>query len=130
MSPLRFFADHCVPTSIVRFLQEHGHEVVVLRDCIPTDSPDPVVIKTAQDYKSILISLNGDFADIVTYPPEQYLGIIGFQLHNHPELIPDVLKRFNLFLNEHPSMGAYAGKLFLIEAHRIRIRGGKSSEHA
>jgi hypothetical protein len=40
MSQLRFFADHCVPTSIVRFLQECGHEVFVLRECIPKDSPD------------------------------------------------------------------------------------------
>ncbi|MFZ3047777.1 MAG: DUF5615 family PIN-like protein [Desulfatirhabdiaceae bacterium] len=105
MSPLRFFADHCVPTSIVRFLQERGHDVFLLRECIPKDSPDPVVIHTAQDYQAILVSLNGDFADIVTYPPEQYLGIIGIQLHNHPELIPTILKRLHMFLNEHPSMG-------------------------
>ena len=127
MRQLRFFADHCVPTSIARFLQECGHEVFVLRECIPKDSPDPIVIQTAQDYHAILVSLNGDFADIVTYPPENYLGIIGIQLHNHPELIPNVLKRLYVFLNEHPSMKEYAGKLFLVEAHRIRIRGSKSS---
>jgi predicted nuclease of predicted toxin-antitoxin system len=123
MSQLRFFADHCVPTSIARCLQECGHEVFLLRDCIPKDSPDPVVIQTAQEYQSILVSLNGDFADIVTYPPENFLGIIGIQLRNHPELIPKILQRLRVFLNEHPSMEEYAGKLFLVEVHRIRIRG-------
>lgn len=127
MSSLRFFADHCVPTSIVRFLQECGHEVFVLRECIPKDSPDTVVIHTAQDYESILISLNGDFLDIVAYPPELYRGIIGIQLHNHPELIPGILKRLRVFLNEHPSKEEYAGRLFLVEVHRIRIRGTKLS---
>jgi hypothetical protein len=82
-----------------------------------------VVIHTAQDYESILISLNGDFLDIVAYPPELYRGIIGIQLHNHPELIPGILKRLRVFLNEHPSKEEYAGRLFLVEVHRIRIRG-------
>ncbi len=27
MTGLRFFADHCVPTSIIHFLREQGHEV-------------------------------------------------------------------------------------------------------
>jgi hypothetical protein len=35
-----------------------------------------VVISEAQELDAILISLNGDFADIVTYPPEKYKGII------------------------------------------------------
>lgn len=127
MSQLRFFADHCVPTSIVQFLRDHGHEVFQLRDCIPKDSPDYLVIQTAQNYQAILVSLNGDFADIVTYPPEKYLGIIGVQLRNHPEVIPKVLRRLQVYFTEHPSMEEYAGKLFLVEAHRIRIRGSTSA---
>jgi len=127
MSQLRFFIDHCVPMSMARFFGDLGHEVFLLRECIPKDSPDPVVIQTAQEYHAILVSLNGDFADIVTYPPEQYRGIIGIQLRNHPELIPKILQRLRGYFTEHPSMEDYAGKLFLVEVHRIRIRGSKSS---
>jgi len=123
MSSLRFFTDHCVPTPIVRFLREQGYVVFQLRDFIPKNSPDPVVIQTAQDYNAILLSLNGDFADIVNYPPENYSGIIGIQLKNHPEVIPQILQRLQKFLTEHPKMEDYAGKLFLVEPHRIRIRG-------
>lgn len=128
MRPLRFFTDHCVPTSIVRFLKECGYEVFVLRECIPSNSPDSFVINTAQEYNAILVSLNGDFADIVTYPPVKYRGIISIQLHNHPELIPGILIRLQKFLIDHPSLDDYAGKLLLVEAHRIRIRGSSESD--
>jgi predicted nuclease of predicted toxin-antitoxin system len=124
MKELRFFADHCVPTSIIRFLREQGYEVFQLRDHIPAHSPDDRVIATAQEFGAILLSLNGDFADIITYPPINYRGIIGIQVKNHPELIPRIMQRLNVYLSKHPSMEDYAGKLLLVEVHRIRIRGG------
>ncbi len=86
---LRFFADHCVSNSIIETLRDAGHEVLRLKDHIPTDSPDSVVISKAQEREAILVSLNGDFADIVAYPPEKYRGIIALQVRNHPEIIPD-----------------------------------------
>jgi len=46
-----------------------GHEVLVLQERIPRDSEDPVVIAEAQKLGAILVSLNGDFSDIVTYSP-------------------------------------------------------------
>jgi len=65
---LRFFADQCVPNSIIRALMEEGYIVLKLRDHIPQDSEDSKVILKAQELDTILLSLNGDFADIVTYP--------------------------------------------------------------
>jgi hypothetical protein len=44
---LRFFADHCVPDSIIQGLLDAGHEVFRLKDHIPIESPDPIVIATA-----------------------------------------------------------------------------------
>ena len=46
---LRFFADHCVPSSVIQMLQEASHEVLRLRDHIPPDSSDQVVIAKAQE---------------------------------------------------------------------------------
>lgn len=73
---LLFFADHCVPTSIIRGLQENQFTVFRLRDYLPTESPDEVVIAKAQELSSVLVSLDGDFSDIVRYPPYQYKGIL------------------------------------------------------
>ena len=119
---LRFFADHCVSNSVVNVLRDDGHEVFILREQIPADSDDPVVIAKAQELNAILISLNGDFSDIVMYPPSRYYGIVALQVKNHPEAIPAVMARLLDYLALHPDMNDYRGQLLLVEAHRIRIR--------
>lgn len=119
---LRFFADHCVPNSIIRILRDAGYEVLRLKDFIPKNSPDKVVIAKAQELDTILVSLNGDFADIVTYPPSYYKGIIALQVRNHPEIIPQLMERLKEYLSFHSDMNYYKGKLLLAEAYRIRIR--------
>lgn len=119
---LRFFADHCIPNSVVGMLSNAGHEVFRLRDHISTDSPDPTVIEKAQEIGTILISLNGDFADIVAYPPANYKGIIALQVRNHPEIIPDLMERLKDYLSAHDNMEHYEGKLLIAEVDRIRIR--------
>jgi predicted nuclease of predicted toxin-antitoxin system len=119
---LRFFTDHCVPNSVTHALRDAGHDVFILKERIPRDSVDAVVIAKAQELDAILVSLNGDFADIATYPPSQYQGIIAFQVRNHPEVIPALIRRLMNYLTAHPGMPSYEGQLFLVEAHRIRIR--------
>ena len=119
---LRFFTDHCVPNSITQALRDAGHDVFVLKEHIPRESEDAVVIAKAQDLNAVLVSLNGDFGDITTYPPSQYKGIIALQVRNRPELIPSLLRRLTDYITAHPEMPNYEGQLFLVESHRIRIR--------
>ena len=82
---LRFFADHCISNFIIQALRDAGYEVFWLRNHIRQDSADQVVISKAQELDSILVSLNGDFADIVSYPPANYKGIIALQVRNHQQ---------------------------------------------
>ena len=119
---LRFFADQCVSTTIVEALREARHEILLLRDHLPIDAPDSQVISKAQDLDAILVSLNGDFADIVTYPPTQYGGIIAIQLRNHPGLTSLLMAKLVAYLAAHPDRGDYRGRLLLVEAYRIRMR--------
>ena len=119
---LRFFTDYCIPTLIVRALLNKGHEVFILRDYIPIDSIDSVVIDKAQELDSILVSLNGDFSDIVTYPPSKYKGIISLKVKNHPENFPLILEKLLKFISDHPDMNYFTGKMFQVEVHRIRIK--------
>ena len=93
-----FFADHCVPTVVVDELQQAGYKVLVLKDHLPTASPDEIVIDEAGRFEAVLISLNGDFADIVRFPPSNYHGIIGLQVKNRPRLIPHIMSRLLDFL--------------------------------
>ncbi|HJR69343.1 MAG TPA: DUF5615 family PIN-like protein [Gammaproteobacteria bacterium] len=119
---LRFFCDQCVPQKIADGLRQVGCDVQLLRDHLPTRAPDADVIAKAQELESVLVSLNGDFANIVTYPPEAFGGIIAIQLHDHPETIPALMAGLRRFISEHPDPHDYHGKLFIVEPHRIRIR--------
>lgn len=119
---LRFFIDQCVPNSIIKTLRDAGYEVFVLGDLIPIESPDRAVIAKAQELEAILVSLNGDFADIVTYPPSAYQGIISIQLKNHPEIIPQLMVRLTEYLSLHDRPEHYQGKLLIVEVYRIRVK--------
>ena len=119
---LRFFCDQCVPAEISHALRVAGHDVLNLREALPVRAPDLKVIAKARELDRILISLNGDFSDIVGYPPTEYGGIMAIQLHNHPEIIPNLMKRMTTFLAAHPTQDYYRAKLFIVEVHRVRFR--------
>jgi len=119
---LRFLADHCISNSIVRTLRDAAHEVVRLRDVLPVESPEARVIAKAQEISAILPSMNGDFADIVTYPPKNYRGIVALQLRNHAEVLEQLMLRLSGYLRLQPAMEHYRGKLLVVEVNRIRIR--------
>jgi hypothetical protein len=81
-----------------------------------------VIIRKAREMRAVLVSLNGDFADIVTYPPSEYAGIVTLQLRNHAELLPALMARFMAYLRLHPETENYHGKLLVVEADRVRVR--------
>lgn len=119
---LRFLADHCISNTIVQSLRDASHDVVRLRDVLPVESADAVVLAKAQELHAILLSLNGDFADIVTFPPRNYKGIIALQMRNHPEVLDHLLGRLKGYFRVQPTMEHYHGKLLIVEVSRIRIR--------
>jgi hypothetical protein len=81
-----------------------------------------MAIAKAQERDAILLSLNGDFADIVTYPPKNYRGIVALQMRNHAEIQDDLMARLTAYLRLRPTMEYYRGKLLVVEVNRIRIR--------
>ena len=66
---LRFYSDQCVPAESTDTLRRGGHQLTLLREVLPLRSLDPVIIAKAQEMGAVLVSFNGDFADIVAYPP-------------------------------------------------------------
>ena len=97
---LRFLADHCISNFFIQTLQDATHEVLRLKDILPVESSDALVIAKATEIDAILLSLNGDFADIVTYPPKNYKGIVALQVRNHPEALPHLLTRLTAYLKQ------------------------------
>ena len=58
---IKFFVDHCVPDSVGRALRDAGYEVVLLRERIAQDSPDPLVAAVSEMHGAVLVSLDADF---------------------------------------------------------------------
>ena len=119
---LRLFIDQCVPRSVSESLRDAGHIVDLLRSHLPINAKDHDVIACAQSLEAVLVTLNGDFANMINYPPAKFGGIIALQVKNHPESLPAIVMRLLTYLGEHPEREHYAGKLLLVEAHRIRIK--------
>lgn len=119
---LRFFADHCISNAIARALREAGHEVLRLKDHMSAESSDSLVIAKPQDVGAILLSQNGDFSDIVAYPPAKFRGIIALQIRDHPEVVPVLIRNLVAYFGVYPASDHYSGKLLVVEPARIRVR--------
>jgi predicted nuclease of predicted toxin-antitoxin system len=66
---IRFFLDHCVPDSVSHVLRDAGHEVVLLRERIAPDSPDPLVAAVSELNGAVLVSLDSDFKSLAPRVP-------------------------------------------------------------
>ena len=85
-----------------------------LRDVLPVESPDAIVIAKAQEVNAILLSMNGDFADIVTYPPQNYKAIVALQMRNHAEVVDALMSRLIKFLTLYSDVGSFRRKLIVV----------------
>src|ERR1044072_7794335 len=119
---VRLFMDQCVPRSVGESRRKAGYAIELLRQHLPINAKDPEVIASAQSLDALLITLNGDFADIINYRPARFGGIIALQVKNHPESLPAIVMRLLTYLRDYPDRKHYVGKLLLVEAHRIRIK--------
>jgi len=67
---IRFFIDHCVPDSVGRVLRDAGHEVILLRERVAPDSPDPLVAAVSELSDAVLVSLDSDFKSLAPRIPK------------------------------------------------------------
>ena len=61
---MRFFLDNCVPDTVAQVLRGAGHEVILQRDAIATDSSDTLVAIASATNDAILVSFDSDFKAI------------------------------------------------------------------
>lgn len=63
---MRFFLDHCVPTSVAQEFTRAGHEVILQKEAIPGDSADSLVAIASVENDAILVSFDKDFKAIAS----------------------------------------------------------------
>jgi len=57
---VKFLLDHDVPEDLTYLLHELGHEVLRLRDVLPQETVDPVVLQFALEHDCLLVTCNRD----------------------------------------------------------------------
>ena len=100
-------------------LREAGHDVMTVREQQLCGRPDSQVIHVCTSEKRCLITLDTDFADTLTYPPEMYMGIVVLRLPKKPMLsdIDDAIDALIEALNRGANV---TGKLWVVRRGTIR----------
>ncbi len=68
--------DNCTPDDYRQLLVSWGYQASFLRQHIAPNAPDPDVLKTAVQLDAVLLSVDKDFLNIKSYPPQNFQGII------------------------------------------------------
>lgn len=117
---MKFKIDENLPVDVVHLLQGGGHDARSLMDQHLAGHPDVDVTAMCQTEKRALVTLDLDFSDIRSYPPEDYFGII--VLRPGLQAVSSILRltaRATALLASETLMG----RLWIVDEHRIRIRG-------
>ncbi len=81
---------------------------------------DPGIAAICRQEGRTLVTLDTDFADIRTYPPAQYPGLVVLRLRRQDK--PYVLRIVTRLMTS-LAIEPLDGHLWIVEDHRLRIRG-------
>ena len=117
---MRFKVDENLPAEVAQLLRAAGHDALTVVDQQLGGRPDRTIGDVVRDEKRALITLDLDFADIRTFPPAEYSGLVVLRLamQDKPRLL-SVIERVIPLLNTEPLIGM----LWVVDETALRIRG-------
>jgi predicted nuclease of predicted toxin-antitoxin system len=116
---MRFTVDENLPIEVAELFRQAGHEAATVLDQDLGGRDDRAVATICQQEARALVTLDLDLADIRTYPPAHYAGMVVLRLqHQDKPHVLEVFARVIPLLSQEP----LAQQLWIVEEHRIRIR--------
>ncbi len=116
----KFKVDENLPTEIAELLTSAGHDAVTVGEQRMVGEPDTNIAVVCQRENRAVVTLDLDFADIRTYPPGDYAGIIVLRLARLDKFrVLAVAQRLLPVLEQEP----LAGKLWIVDETSVRVRG-------
>jgi predicted nuclease of predicted toxin-antitoxin system len=116
---VEFKIDENLPVELAGELLASGHEAVTVGDQRLVGSSGLDLSETCRFEGRVLVTLDLDFADIRTYPPEDYPGLIVLRLGRQDKShVLDVFQKLLNAIDREP----LDGQLWIVEENRIRIR--------
>jgi len=82
---MQFLADECIYKSTIDLLKSKGYYVISVKDVGLSGASDREILAKARESKSILLTADLDFSNIVVYPPETHNGIIVLKISKAEE---------------------------------------------
>ena len=115
---MRIKVDENLPPEAARVLRDSGHDADSVVDEKLQGVPDAKLAAVCAVESRALLTLDSDFADIRTYPPSAFSGLIVMRLHRmDKEYVLSVLRRLLPVLKEQsPSR-----QLWIVQDGTIRI---------
>lgn len=116
---MRFKADENLPLEVAELFRQAGHDLHTVLDEALGGQPDSRIADACLTEKRSLITLDLDFADIRTFPPAEYQGLIVLRpLTQHVSAIVRLAQQAMALLASEP----LTGRLWIVEENQIRIR--------
>lgn len=118
---MRFLIDADLPRSASDVVRHHGHDAIDVRDVGPSIAQDSQIARYAQTEGLCLITGDHGFADVRSYPPSQYAGIVVLNLPRNATA-SYINRLLDSFLQQETLVAQLPGKLAIVEAGRVRLR--------
>ena len=117
-----FLIDADMPRSMAEVIKRHAHQALDVRDIGPSLALDVEIAAYARAEQLCIVTGDFGFADIRTYPPGEYAGIVVLSLPRNASgayinsLVAGLLAQPDL-------LALLPGRLAIVEAGRVRLRG-------
>ena len=117
---MKFKVDENLPIEVAQLLGEAGHDVYSVHEQGLVGAKDHILAEVCQSENRVMVTLDTHFADIRTYPPENYPGLIVLRLaqQDKPHVLKVIRGVLKLFLSE-----TLEGKLWIVDEKKVRVRG-------
>lgn len=116
---MKFKVDENLPVEVKVLLNKAGHEALSVVDQQLGGETDNVISRICQQENRAIITLDLDFADIRTYPPKDFAGIIVLRLKRQDKItVATVIEGLAEVLKIEP----LEQTLWIVDEQRIRIR--------
>ena len=111
--------DENLPAETAWLLEEAGHDASTIIAQGMAGDPDPDLASVCQQEQRALVTLDLGFADIRTYPPDEYPGLIVLRPNRQdkPHVLA-VLEQLLPRLTTEPLVN----RLWIVDENRLRIR--------
>jgi predicted nuclease of predicted toxin-antitoxin system len=116
---IKFKVDENLPVEVAGSLRQAGYDAATVSEQHLAGSPDSDIAFVCQQEGRALITLDTGFADIRTYPPEQFPGLIVLRLRwQDKSHVLEILDRLIPMLSSEP----LEHLLWIVDETHIRIR--------